>query len=71
MSCSKIATPYEVLAENKDFKIIDISTTDLDALSHLADQVNCGRFVNVTHKIQGAQTVVKTIRTRSVTTKDN
>ncbi|WP_115707501.1 aminopeptidase LapA [Legionella sainthelensi] len=56
---AKIATPYEVLAENKDFKIIDISATDLDALSHLADQVNCGRFVNVTHKIQGVQTAVK------------
>lgn len=56
---AKITTPYEVLAENKDFKIIDISATDLDALSHLADQVNCGRFVNVTHKIEGAQTAVK------------
>ncbi|KTD66379.1 aminopeptidase [Legionella santicrucis] len=56
---AKIATPYEVLAENKDFKIIDISATDLDALSHLADQVNCGRFINVSHKIEGMQIAVK------------
>ncbi|ARB92512.1 aminopeptidase LapA [Legionella longbeachae] len=56
---AKIATPHVVLAENKDFKIIDISESDLDALSHLADQVNCGRFVNVSHKIEGSQIAVK------------
>ncbi|KTD11567.1 aminopeptidase [Legionella gratiana] len=55
----KITTPYEVLAENKDFKIIDMSMTDLDALSHLADQTHCGRFVNVSHKIEGAQIATK------------
>ncbi|HHF7367563.1 TPA: aminopeptidase LapA [Legionella bozemanae] len=51
---AKIATPYEVLAENKQFKIIDIPAADVDALSHLADQVNCGRFVNVSHHILGS-----------------
>lgn len=56
---AKMTTPYEVLAENKDFKIIDMSATDLDALIHLADQSNCGRFVNVSHKIDGAQLVAK------------
>lgn len=52
---AKITTPHAVLAENKDFKIIDISATDLDALSHLADQAHCGRFVNVSHKLEGSQ----------------
>ncbi|KTD42614.1 aminopeptidase LapA [Legionella parisiensis] len=51
---AKIATPYEVLAENKQFKIIDIPAADVDALSHLADKVNCGRFVNVSHHILGS-----------------
>lgn len=51
---AKITTPYEVLAENKQFKIIDISAADVNALSHLADQVNCGRFVNVSHHIIGS-----------------
>lgn len=51
---AKIATPYTVLAENKQFKIIDLSATDVDALSHLADQVKCGRFVNVSHHLKAA-----------------
>ncbi|PWY56626.1 aminopeptidase [Legionella qingyii] len=51
---AKIATPYEVLAENKQFKIIDIAAADVDALTHLADETNCGRFVNVSHHIIGS-----------------
>ncbi len=51
---AKITTPYEVLAENKQFKIIDIPAADVDALSHLADEVNCGRFVNVSHHVIGS-----------------
>ncbi|WP_454781335.1 aminopeptidase LapA [Legionella sp. WA2022007384] len=51
---AKIATPYEVLAENKQFKIIDIAAADVDALTHLADEANCGRFVNVSHHIIGS-----------------
>ena len=50
---AKITTSYEVLAENEQFKIIDIADTDIDRLSHLADQVHCGRFVNVSHRITG------------------
>ncbi|STY28024.1 aminopeptidase [Legionella wadsworthii] len=51
---AKIATPYEVLAENKEFKIIDIAASDIDSLIRLADQSNCGRFVNVSHHILGS-----------------
>lgn len=74
---TKITSAHEVLAENKQFKIIDISSADVDALSHLADQVHCGRFVNVSHhlndtllatKQQSAQSLLqkKTIKTKSV-----
>lgn len=51
---AKIATPYEVLAENQQFKIIDIPAADVESLIHLADEANCGRFVNVSHQIIGS-----------------
>ncbi|MCW8445024.1 M20/M25/M40 family metallo-hydrolase [Fluoribacter gormanii] len=51
---AKIATPHKVLAENKEFKIIDIAAADVDVLTHLADETNCGRFVNVSHHIIGS-----------------
>lgn len=51
---AKMTTPYEVLAENKEFKIIDIAASDVDSLIRLADQSNCGRFVNVSHHILGS-----------------
>lgn len=50
---AKITTAHEILAENKQFKIIDVPGADIDALSHLADQVHCGRFVNVSHRLTG------------------
>jgi leucyl aminopeptidase len=56
---AKIVTPYEVLAENKQFKIIDISSDDMDALSLLADQVHCGRFVNVSHHLKRTSLTTK------------
>ncbi|BCA96966.1 aminopeptidase [Legionella antarctica] len=56
---SKITTPYEVLAENKQFKIIDVPSSEIDNLTVLADQVQCGRFVNVSHKLFGASLLIK------------
>ena len=50
---SKITTSYAVLAENKQFKIIDVLSSDLDTLTLLADQVKCGHYVNVSHKLLG------------------
>ncbi len=43
---------YLVLAENSAFKIIQIPHAELRNLSRLADQVHCGRFVNLSHKFQ-------------------
>ena len=51
---AKITSSHVVLAENKQFKIIDIPSSDINALSLLADEVHCGRFVNMTHRIQGS-----------------
>lgn len=48
-----VSAQYPVIAENKDFKIIDVPSTDLDKLTLLADKIHCGRFVNVTHRIEG------------------
>ncbi|MBN9229691.1 MAG: aminopeptidase [Legionella sp. 40-6] len=48
----KITLPHKVLAENSKFKLIEMDTADIDSLSHLADKVHCGRFVNVTPRMQ-------------------
>ncbi|MGC1182245.1 aminopeptidase LapA [Legionella sp.] len=56
---AKITMAHEVLAENKQFKIIDIAGSDVDALSHLADQLHCGRFVNVSHRLNTSLPVTK------------
>ncbi|CAM2752671.1 aminopeptidase LapA [Legionella worsleiensis] len=55
----KIALPHEVLAENKQFKIIDLQSSDVEKLVLLADEAKCGHFVNVSHKLQGTPWAVK------------
>lgn len=54
-----ITSTHEVLAENKQFKIIDVLARDVDGLTILADHVQCGRFVNVSHKVSGNALVAK------------
>jgi len=56
---SKIAFPHKVLAENKQFKIIELSSGHVNTLSHLADTVQCGRFVNVSHKLSANLPIAK------------
>lgn len=51
---AQMSPSYSVLAENKQFKIINVPSTELDNLTLLAHRVECGHFVNVSHKIQGA-----------------
>lgn len=48
---AKLTPAYPVLAENKDFKIIDIPAAEVDKLALLADKVRCGRFVNLSHSL--------------------
>lgn len=43
----QISVPFTTLAENTQFKIISIASTELDTLSLLADKAHCGRYLNV------------------------
>lgn len=52
---AKIKTPYTVLAEDKQFKIISMPSDDLNALVLLADKTQCGHFVNVSHQFGQSQ----------------
>ena len=56
---AKIRVSHQVLAENKQFKIIDLLSSDINNLTQLADQVQCGRFVNVSHRLSGTAWVDK------------
>ena len=56
---AKIRVSHQVLAENKQFKIIDLLSSDINNLTQLADQVQCGRFVNVSHQLSGTAWVDK------------
>jgi len=49
-----LSPDFTVLAENKDFKIIDVPVSDLATVSRLADQIQCGRFINLSQKLSGA-----------------
>lgn len=48
---AKITSPYTVLAENKEFKIINMSVNDIQNLALLAEKSPCGHFVNLSHKL--------------------
>lgn len=48
---SQIKTSYSVLAENPQFKIINVPVQDVEKLVTLADQIKCGHFTNVSHKL--------------------
>ncbi|CEK12026.1 aminopeptidase LapA [Legionella hackeliae] len=53
---------YPVLAENKEFKIIEVPVADITKIALLADKVHCGRFINVSHHLttKTASSKVKT-----------
>lgn len=48
---TKITSDHVVLAENKNFQIIDLPAAEVDSLALLADKVACGRFINVSRKL--------------------
>ncbi|STX27602.1 aminopeptidase [Legionella beliardensis] len=54
-----LSSDYAVIAENKSFKIIDVPTEKLEQIIHVADEVNCGRFINVTHLIDNTNLSVR------------
>jgi leucyl aminopeptidase len=63
---AKITTAYDVLAENKQFRIIDVPSADVESLSHLADKEHCGRFVNVSQRIAGNSLTTKQLAAKSI-----
>ena len=56
---AKITSSHQILAENKQFKIIDVPSSDLDSLTRLADKTKCGHFVNISHKVTGTALITK------------
>lgn len=50
---------YKLLAENNQFKIIDLPSKDIDKLVRLADETHCGRFINLTHLLDTPSLVNK------------
>jgi leucyl aminopeptidase len=48
---AKMNPAYAVLAENAQFKIINVPVNEVESLITLADQVGCGHFTNVSHQL--------------------
>ncbi|CAM4478557.1 MAG: hypothetical protein LEGION0403_FIIPPAGN_02835 [Legionella sp.] len=67
---AKITTAYDVLAENKQFRIIDVPSADVESISHLADKEHCGRFVNVSQRIAGNSLIAKQRAAKNVLAKN-
>lgn len=49
----KLSVPHQVLAEDREYQIIDLAFRDFSALQQLADKAHCGRFVNLSHRFSG------------------
>lgn len=49
----KLDKRFPILAENKEFAIIEAPSAAIPEIAILADNANCGRFVNLTAKING------------------
>lgn len=56
---AKLSMPYSVLAENSQFKIIELAEQELSRVVLLADETQCGRFINVSDKLNTLSTVTK------------
>jgi leucyl aminopeptidase len=48
---AKMNPSYGVLAENTQFKIVNVPVNEVERLVALADQTQCGHFTNVSHKL--------------------
>lgn len=64
---SHLPPSYRVLAENKDFRLVEVPKTAMDQLSLLADKVHCGRFINLSDQFIGVnQTLVPKVAKKLV-----
>ena len=48
----KMPLSYAVIAQNAQYKVINVPVAKMDALARLADAHDCGRFVNLGPKVQ-------------------
>lgn len=46
---SNLSTEYPILAQNKQFKILEVPSSEVEKIVLLADKLDCGRFINLTH----------------------
>lgn len=56
----KLTVDYTTLAENNQFKIISLAADDIKQVVLTADNAHCGRFVNITHLLQGKSASIRT-----------
>lgn len=48
---AKLSSAYPIRSHNTRFKILDVPSTDLDAIQRIAHASHCGGFINVTQKL--------------------
>ena len=51
-----LTVSHPLYAYNDDFHIIGLSRAELEDLQRLADEVQCGRFINLSEKLAGKET---------------
>lgn len=66
-----LSAHYEVLAENKEFTIIDIPSDEVENIVFLADKIHCGRFINVTSQVANTDPVRRKNNAVKQLTKNN
>ena len=63
---AKITTAHDVLAENDQFKIIDLLNSEVKQITLLANKVKCGDFVTVSDKVSGTVLEAKKLSARNI-----
>lgn len=56
---AQLKADYQILAENNQFKIIELASSELDGLTRIADKAQCGRFINLSHRLNQATVALK------------
>lgn len=59
---TQLSASYSVLAEDKNFRIIEVPSADLNMIALAADKAECGRFINVTHRLKGDNKAAKAMQ---------
>lgn len=54
-----LSPSYKILAANQHFRIVEVPFTKINELAWLADQVHCGRFINLSAHFTDSSTLSK------------